>query len=120
MNKPLGTDRAAGEFIGGQIGDQAQVLHAQINLGDQQRTLHRRRQARHEKSVIAARIGQRHRAARVAAQAIGHQPLVAGGTLPIAADLTAERQIRDLFIENTVPKMPVEYRFALTKVADDA
>ena len=70
-----------------------------IELGHQQRALHGRRQARHEKSVVAARIGQRHGAARIAAQAIGHQPLIAGGAFPIAADLTAERQIRDLFIE---------------------
>ena len=42
-----------------------------------------------------------------------------GGTLPLAADLAAERQTRDLFIESTVPKMPVEYRFAPTMVSDD-
>ena len=99
MDEALGTDRAAGEFIGSQVGLETQVLDAQIELGHQQRALHGRRQARHEKSVVAARIGQRHGAARIAAQAIGHQPLIAGGAFPIAADLTAERQIRDLFIE---------------------
>jgi hypothetical protein len=70
--------------------------------------------------VVAARVGKRHGAARIAAEAIGHQPLIAGGAFPIAADLTAERQIRDLFIENTVLKMPVEYRFDPTRVSDDA
>jgi hypothetical protein len=99
MHKALRTDRTAGEFIGGQICLGAQVLHAEVDLGDQQRALHGRGQARHEKSVVAARIGKRHRSAGVAAQAIGHQPLVAGGAFPRAADLAAERQMRDLFIK---------------------
>ena len=71
--------------------------------------------------MVPARVGKRHRAAGVAAQAIGYQPLIAGGAFPGAADLTAERQIRDLFITNAVVLiLTVEYRFDPTKVSSGA
>jgi len=58
--------------------------------------------------MVTARIGERHGSARVAADAIGHQPFIGGGAFPIAADLAPECQIRDLFITNTAVRLTVE------------
>jgi len=96
VDEALRADRAAGEFICREIGLLSQVLDAKIDFGDQQRALHGRSKARHEKRVVAARVGKRHGAAGVAADGIGHQPLIAGGAVPIPASLSAEDQKRDL------------------------
>ena len=108
MDETLWADRAVGEFVRKQVSLAAKVLDAQIDLGDEQRALHGRLETRHEKSVVAARIGERHRAAGVAAQAVRHEPFVAGGAVPVAADLAAECQICNLFITPRIFIAPTE------------
>jgi hypothetical protein len=70
--------------------------------------LHGRRETRHEEGVITARVGKRHRTACVAAQAIRHQPLIAGSAVPVTADLSAQRQVCNSFISSAELRQPVE------------
>src|SRR6185437_10624076 len=96
VNETLAADGPARELVGGQIPLPPQVAHAGFDLCRQQRAFDRRIQARDQKTMVTAGIAAGDGAAGKAAQTVGHQPLVAAGALPAAADMSAQ------YHENTI------------------
>ena len=92
VNEALRIDGAAGELIRRQRIPLAQVLGDEVDLRHHQGALDRRIEARHQEGVVAAGVGERDGAAGIAAQAVGRQPLTAGGALPVAASIAAQGQ----------------------------
>ena len=59
--------------------------------------------------MVAARVGAGHRSAGIATKTIRHQPFVAAGAVPVAADIAAESQKRNPLVIDALLGMIQQY-----------
>src|SRR4029077_9519289 len=84
-------------------------MGAHLDLRHQQRALDRGIEACDEESMVAGRLAAAHRSAGIATKTIRHQPFVAAGAVPMAADIAAESQKRNLLVIDALLELIEQY-----------